>query len=78
MTQNPPEITEQDIEDLYNTICQTRDNLLEAKEKCFRLFCIARRRQCFVQGKTRIDTLLKKKSGAKKKPAAKTSAPKQD
>lgn len=66
MTQNPPEITEQDIEDLYNIICQTRDNLLEAKEKCFRLFCIARRRKCFVESKTRLDGLLKKKTGRRK------------
>lgn len=55
----PPEITQAELEDLYASICRARENFLEAKEKCFRLFCIAKRRQCYLQSKNKIQNALK-------------------
>lgn len=55
----PPEITQEQLEDLYETICKARANFLEAKEKCFKLFCIVKRRQAYLQSKTKIDKNLK-------------------
>ncbi len=55
----PPEITQADLEDLYSAICRARENFLEAKEKCFRLFCIAKRRECYQQSKNKIQNALK-------------------
>ncbi len=58
----PPEITQEELEDLYNTICQARENFLQAKEKCFKLFCVARRRACYQKSKTKLQDAMKKKS----------------
>ena len=55
----PPEITQQELEDLYETICRARANFLEAKEKCFKLFCKAKRRQLYIQSKNKISRHLK-------------------
>lgn len=55
----PPEITQEELEDLYQSICQARANFLEAKEKCFKLFCMAKRRQVYLQSKTKIKRNLK-------------------
>jgi len=55
----PPEITQEQLEDLYETICRVRANFLEAKEKCFKLFCVAKRRQTYLQTKTKINQNLK-------------------
>lgn len=55
----PPEITQEQLEDLYETICKARANFLEAKEKCFKLFCMVKRRQAYLQSKTKIDKNLK-------------------
>lgn len=55
----PPEITQEELEDLYETICRARANFLEAKEKCFKLFCAVKRRQCYLQSKQRIKKGLK-------------------
>ena len=66
MPKTPPEITQEELEDLYETICHARANFLEAKEKCFKLFCIAKRRQVYLQSKSKIEKNLqqykKKKS----------------
>lgn len=50
----PPEITQEELEELYETICSARANFLEAKEKCFKLFCKAKRRQMYAQRKTNV------------------------
>ncbi len=55
----PPEITQEEMEELYEAICRARENFLEAKEKCFKLFCLARRRQAYMQSKTKIRQGLK-------------------
>lgn len=55
----PPEVTQEQLEDLYETICQARANFLEAKEKCFKLFCMAKRRQAYLQGRNKISKNLK-------------------
>jgi len=61
----PPEITQEELEDLYATICRARENFLEAKEKCFRLFCIAKRRENYFKSKAKIQKILQKNSSAK-------------
>lgn len=55
----PPEITQEELEDLYETICRARANFLEAKEKCFKLFCKVKRRQMYMQGKKKVIQTLK-------------------
>ena len=55
----PPEVTQEELEDLYETICKARANFLEAKEKCFKLFCKVKRRQMYMQSKTKITRVLK-------------------
>ena len=55
----PPEITQQEMEELYESICRARENFLEAKEKCFKLFCLVRRRQAYLQSKSKIAQNLK-------------------
>ena len=55
----PPEITQEELEDLYETICRARANFLEAKEKCFKLFCTAKRRRCYLERKSKIKQNLK-------------------
>lgn len=60
----PPEVTQAELEELYSAICRARENFLEAKEKCFRLFCLARRRECYLKSKTKIKNALKKKTAA--------------
>ncbi len=62
MSTPPPEITQAELEELYNAICRARENFLEAKEKCFRLFCLARRRECYLKSKSKLQDSLKKKS----------------
>ncbi len=55
----PPEITQKELEDLYESICRARANFLEAKEKCFKLFCVAKRRQAYLQSKNKLAQTLK-------------------
>ena len=55
----PPEITQEELEELYETICQARANFLEAKEKCFKLFCKVKRRQAYIQSKNKLTKTLK-------------------
>ena len=66
----PPEITQAELEDLYAAICRARENFLEAKEKCFRLFCIAKRRECYLQRKRKINKALKPRGKGKTKRSA--------
>ncbi len=61
----PPEITQEEMEDLYEAICRARENFLEAKEKCFKLFCLAKRRQCYLQSKSKIAQNLKQQKKKK-------------
>lgn len=58
----PPEVTQTELEELYNSICTARENFLEAKEKCFRLFCLVRRRECYLQRKNKMQGILNKKT----------------
>lgn len=57
----PPEVTQEELENLYETICLARANFLEAKEKCFKLFCKVKRRQAYLQSKNKIVQALKQK-----------------
>ena len=59
MSTPPSEITQEELEDLYETICRARANFLEAKEKCFKLFCTAKRRQAYLQGKAKLERTFK-------------------
>ena len=61
----PPEITQEELEDLYETICCARANFLEAKEKCFKLFCVAKRRQAYLESKSKIKQSLKQQKKKK-------------
>lgn len=63
----PPEVTQAELEELYSAICRARENFLEAKEKCFRLFCLARRRECYLKSKNKMQDALKKKAAASAK-----------
>lgn len=67
MSTPPPEITQAELEDLYAAICRARENFLEAKEKCFRLFCLAKRRECYLQSKRKISKALNPRSKNKTK-----------
>lgn len=61
-TPPPPEVTQVELEELYTAICQARENFLQAKEKCFRLFCIAKRRESYLKSKSKVQNALKNKS----------------
>lgn len=67
MSTPPPEITQAELEDLYAAICRARENFLEAKEKCFRLFCLAKRRECYLQSKRKISKARNPRSKNKTK-----------
>lgn len=67
MSTPPPEITQAELEDLYAAICRARENFLEAKEKCFRLFCLTKRRECYLQSKRKISKALNPRSKNKTK-----------
>lgn len=69
MATPPQEITQAELEELYESICRARENFLEAKEKCFKLFCVARRRECYLQRKNSLKQQLKSKSSKSRTPA---------